>query len=380
MRTLEMDMDKLLEIVDLDYDRIKLAKQRQRAVFRHEKPDRWPILIVDRLTPIQEKELPNDLPDHQVYTFENRLCRGLRQICSMVNSRSDLVPSVYPDFGTYRWTECLGMKSNLTESGYWAPDPMPREKIRDLNVDDIKLSGRAKDSVDFIKYVRECLGNEINTGCDSAQSPFGVAKAVMGNDILTEIYDSPDLVHHIMEISLELLKRYVTWMKEAAGVPMHTSGISGLYSENFGLQISEDPAVLLSPQSINEFSMPYSRRLANQFGGASVHYCGRHDGLTKAIWDEPALKGINFGIVPGKVHDQRFEWVMDGCLKSGTVYYGEWPRRNDETFKNYLRRLYHWASQGCLIPEIHPCQSCVDETILKDNPRLIGDLWEELHV
>ena len=153
---------------------------------------------------------------------------------------------------------------------------------------------------------------------------------------------------------------------------------NGLYSENFGLQIDAE-SVLLSPDSIAEFSMPYLKRLANDFGGASIHYCGRHDGFTRQIWDTPELNGINFGIVPGKTHDQRFEWVMEGCLKSGTVSYGQWPRRDDETFKDYLRHLYHWASQGCLIPEIAPEQSCMDEPILKDNPRLICNLWEELH-
>ena len=45
----------------------------------------------------------------------------------------------------------------------------------------------------------------------------------------------------------------------------------------------EVPTVLISPAAIEEFAVPYTRRLAQRFGGAWVHYCGRADFLTEAM-------------------------------------------------------------------------------------------------
>ncbi len=42
--------------------------------------------------------------------------------------------------------------------------------------------------------------------------------------------------------------------------------------------------------NIDEFALPYTRKLAGYFGGAWVHYCGRNDALTKAVCAAPAVR------------------------------------------------------------------------------------------
>ena len=49
-----------------------------------------------------------------------------------------------------------------------------------------------------------------------------------------------------------------------------------------------------------------------------------------------------------QAHD--FEEDMERCLKYGKVYNGGFPREPGETGKEYLDRMYHYASQGCLMP------------------------------
>ncbi len=43
---------------------------------------------------------------------------------------------------------------------------------------------------------------------------------------------------------------------------------------------------------------------------------------------------------------------MQKCLDHGKVYFGDWPRREGEDGREYLDRLYSWASRGCLIPSV----------------------------
>ena len=144
-------------------------------------------------------------------------------------------------------------------------------------------------------------------------------------------------------------------MKEVSGEPWdnlyHSNAI---YAENMGIRICEDTSVLISPDAINEFAMPYTQRLAQHFGGAWVHYCGRNDKLTDAICQIPEIRGINFGHIPGHELDHQFEEDMKRCIDSKKVYFGSWPRLSGESGAEHLSRLHRWASQRCLIPQGNP--------------------------
>jgi hypothetical protein len=100
------------------------------------------------------------------------------------------------------------------------------------------------------------------------------------------------------------------------------------------------------------FALPYTRRLAQHFGGAWVHYCGRNDHLTRFCCEMPEIRAINFGLIPGHLHDHPFEADMQRCAATGTVLFGNWPRFAGESGKDYLQRMYAWAERGVLIPQV----------------------------
>ena len=54
---MSFDIDTMPEIYQMDTDRIALAKRRQAAVFRGEKPDHWPVILPGKLTEAQ-KQIP----------------------------------------------------------------------------------------------------------------------------------------------------------------------------------------------------------------------------------------------------------------------------------------------------------------------------------
>lgn len=142
-------------------------------------------------------------------------------------------------------------------------------------------------------------------------------------------------------------------MKEAIGEPaisLHHGNV--LYSDSFGIRICEDTTVLLNQDCIEEFAIAYSRKLAGEFGGAWVHYCGYNEHLTDSILSYPEFKVLNFGHIPGHEHEIDFYHNMDKFQKSGKINFNGWPKFPEESQEEYLLRLHKFSAKGILAPSI----------------------------
>jgi hypothetical protein len=245
-----------------------------------------------------------------------------------------------------------------------------------LDPESIEPVGTMQRGIEMMKYFREILGDSIHVYCMDTQGPFDLAHLLIGDDIFFQMHDDPEYVHHIMEVCLSLGIRAHTWMKEAAGEPLgfqyHGNEI---YAENMGIRICEDTTALLGPDDMAEFAMPYTGRLGQHFGGAWVHYCGRNDHLTEAVLKIPEVRAINFGHIPGHVHDHPFEQDMQMVSEAGKVYKGPWPKFDDETGTAYLRRMHAWAARGALIPNIGP--ACEEDGELDSREKVL-EYWYSL--
>jgi hypothetical protein len=112
-----------------------------------------------------------------------------------------------------------------------------------------------------------------------------------------------------------------------------------------GMKFSEDTSTLLSPDHIDEFTIPSLKRQLEFSGGGYVHFCGHNLHLLDAILGMEKVRGLNFGN-PEKYD---MEEVLRRIAKAGKVYYGGIPRKNDEDYKGYFLRLCKAATDcnGC---------------------------------
>ena len=346
------DLHKLMDIYQPDLGRIELAKQRQTSVWRGELPDKRPVFFNAPLSDVQEK-IPNRNLKECFYDSNSMLCSQVRLACEAANARSDAVPSIRANTGTGTLLACLGLEQIVFEDKMpWLQDHLTREQAARLKPDDIKIQGTFELALNHMRRYKEIMGDILPVYCPDTQGPFDLAHLMLGDDIFYALYDDPPLVHHILELCVELGIKTHTWAKEVSGEPLDQQYHgNNLYAENMGIRICEDTAVLLSPGAINDFVMPYSQKLARHFGGAWVHYCGRNDHLTAALCAIPEVRGINFGVIPGNEYEHRFEDDMKLMHKSGKVSIGYWPRFPNEKGREYLERLHKWASLGCLIPD-----------------------------
>ncbi len=353
----DFDYSNLVDLYQVDEQRLELARRRQSAVWNGEKPDAWPIVVGDQLTNRQEA-IPAPKLGEAFHDPRLMLCHQLRPACQMANSGSDGVPSIRANTGTATLLACLGLEQEILE------DQMPRlehhlslKEAAELNPDDIEFKGAFTRALDYIKVFREIMGNKIDIYCSDTQGPFDLAHLLIGDEIYYVLYDDPQLLHHIMNLCTELYIRCTEALKEAIGEnPRQMVHGNALYSPAAGVRICEDTTTIVGGASINEFTLPYTLRAASRFGGAWVHFCGRCDELSEILCRQPEIKGLNYGIIPGKEEDFDFDREMTKMAEHGKVYFGSIPRRFGENGQDYLRRLYDYASHGCLIADGHPAK------------------------
>ena len=345
------ELSRLGSLYVADRDRVALARQRQRAVWQGQRPDRWPIVCSAPLTAAQQAIPAADL--RQAFADPDlMLCAQVRAACGVANAGADGVPSIRGNYGVGVLLSCLGLGQEVfADRMPWPREHFTREQIARVTPDDIRVQGTFATGLEFMRRARQVLGERLPVYCMDTQGPLDLAHLLVGDDFFLLMHDDPGLTHHVLEIALALGIRAHTLMKQIAGEPLaHMHHSNGLYAERMGIRICEDTTAIISPAAVDAYAVPYTLRLARHFGGAWMHYCGRSDYLTQVACALPEIRGLNFGHVPGREHDHVFEDDMARCLASGTVYYGAWPRRPGESGRAYLERMHAWAAQGCLVP------------------------------
>ncbi len=351
MQSSSLDVERLPDLLRADAERDRLARTRQAKAWQRLKPDLHPILLTAPLT--EEQEKISDPNFQEAFdSAELMLCSQIRAACQVVNARSDAVPSIRVNFGTATVLSCLGLEQAVfPDKMPWLRDHLSKGQLSRIEADDIQVQGTFARGLQIMRRFKEIMGDSVAVYCMDTQGPFDLAHLAAGDQIFYDIYDDPGYVHHVMEVCLQLGIKTHIWMKQAIGectAEQHHG--NALFAQNMGIRICEDTTALLSPGAMGEFALPYTRRLAQCFGGAWVHYCGRNDHLSDAICQMPEIRGINFGHIPGHVHQHSFQEDMHRCGLHKKVCYGSWPRLDGESGREYLRRLFTWADAGVLIP------------------------------
>lgn len=347
----DFDVKLLPGLLDFDYGQIEKSRERQCRFWRGERLE-TPLMFIGGALSERQQQVPEyDLK--QVFTDKAKmLCREVLQACCTANGHSDSVPSIRANLGTGIMMACFGLEQDsFPDKMPWLREHLTKEQAAKLTPDDIKPRGSFARGMEMMRFFKEIMGDSMPCYVMDTQGPFDLAHLMLGDELFLQLYDDPPFVHHVMNLCLELGIKAHRWMKEVIGEPedkLHHC--NSLYSDSFGIRICEDTTVLLSPEQIEEFAMSYSRRLAREFGGAWVHYCGYNEYLTDSILSTPEFKVLNFGHIPGHEHEIDFYANMEKFRQAGKINFNGWPRFKDESAEDYFRRMHKFASEGILAP------------------------------
>ena len=367
----EFDVKQLPELLDFDYEHMQKSRERQCRFWCGEKLA-VPLLFIGGELSEKQKVIPEYNYKEIFANKEKMLCSEVRAACAVGNGRSDMIPSIRANLGTGITLACLGLEQkSFPDKMPWLTEHLTKEQIIKLSPDDIQMRGTFARGLEMMHYFKEIMGDSIPVYVMDTQGPFDLAHLMLGDELFIQLYDDPPFVHHLMNLCLELDIKTHRWMKETIDEPlpsMHHG--SSLYSDSFGIRICEDTTVMLGPDHIEEFAVAYSRKLAREFGGAWVHYCGYHEPLTDSILSSPEFKVLNFGHIPGHEQEIDFYKNMEKFKRAGKVNFNAWPRFTDESMEEYLIRQHKFASQGILAP--------IPRDIDNMSPQKIHDLWRGL--
>jgi hypothetical protein len=267
----------------------------------------------------------------------------IRRAEPVVDWPTDGIATVRPNLGVIFIPALAGLGYHLPEDAMpWPGEPLAREAIRaarGLNVADRPVMQLAEQ---FYAIHRASGREGIAAYHADTQGVFDLAHLLNGDRTFYELAERAQggWIEELLDLCLALYVRVTDHLKsllhEPAGVMIHGHGTSqGVWFPTAGVRMAEDTAILLSPRMIEQFVLPAIRRAATPFGGAFVHFCGKHPSLLEQVCRLDEVKALDLG--NPELYDPR--WVLERCAETDTVLYSRLPAEPGETWETHVRRL-----------------------------------------
>jgi len=339
-------LEKLLDIIlnSTDFAALSKGRERQSAIWHNEEPDYLPLLLSDWATPELEGFKHWTIKE-QFYAKEKMLAEQLKGLLGIAKSHSDAQLSIRVNMGVGILPSIFGLQVAFTQEDQmpWFVGHLPKEKIENLAFpDNLRDYGLMPKVIEYLEYFKSLLPKGINVYCFDTQGPFDIALLIRGQQIYTDLYDDPDLAHHLLRISTKTYIEVTKIFKQIIAEPLDSGYHGTLYMGNGGVRLCDDASVNLSPRLFREFSLPYIKEALAPFEGGWVHFCGDGNHLLDMYLELEEVKGLNFGN-PEKYD---YEKVMRKILSKGKFYLGYAPMRKGEKSRDYFLRLLSPLLEG----------------------------------
>ncbi len=171
------------------------------------------------------------------------------------------------------------------------------EQVYELKRPDVKHDGLMPHNIHWLEHANSSLPPGVSiTGIDLG-GPLNTAKDLIETNLLyTAFLDSPDSMHHFLNLVTDVQVECTREIIEAAG------GIGRLTCTDFdpiwapepykGF-VSDDVCASFGPEIFSEFSIPYNNRILHGFEGGRLHNCGPNPSSHLYTIHEPGRFGLN---------------------------------------------------------------------------------------
>jgi len=254
---------------------------------------------------------------------------------AIVEWPTDGIPTVRPNLGTIY---------------------IPAIANKDINLENSEMIWRVHK---FYNFHKENSKGKVYAYLPDTQGIFDILHILRGNDFFYDLTGCKEgilmALETITDLYIAVSKANKQVLGESSCEMVHGHGTQqGLYFPHAGVRLSEDTATLVSPKMIDEFVLPFMEKAAEPFGGAFVHYCGKHEYLYEQILRQDFVKAIDLG------NPEMYEtqWLLDMCAQTETIFYGKLAGEPDENWQHYINRIagiVRSSGARCVLrPEIFP--------------------------
>ena len=128
------------------------------------------------------------------------------------------------------------------------------------------------------------------------QGPTDVCEVLLGSDLFLLLVDYPREIEQLLNLITETYALFMrSWYNLVGdrGQPTAGTSVHWGFVHKGRLMIRLDSLMNLSADMCRRFSLPYDRRLLEEFGGGAVHFCGRGDHYLHLYGDTDAVHAVN---------------------------------------------------------------------------------------
>lgn len=298
-------LDELLQFYEknLDMNHVESTKKRLKALHNYEAADKISLHVDYPNTETTGYSYKDAFDD-----MEKMMYNGLRNYTNnVIDIKDDTVPMIRAGYGVGILPSLFGVNCRIINNNAPWVDHVENEdeikKIIDKGVPDLR-SGLGAKVFDTHEYYQEKLQpyekcrEAIRVFHPDLQGPFDVAHLIWGEDIFFAVYDNPELVHALLKL---VTKTYIVFLKELKKTINDEDEEFCCHNGTLfkgKMLIRDDTPVLLSMEMFEEFVRPYDEMILNEFGGGSIHYCGRADQWVFNMMEMEKIQAMHFGQPP----------------------------------------------------------------------------------
>ncbi len=161
-----------------------------------------------------------------------------------------------------------------------------------------------KHTLDMVEYFLQATKSKLPMSYCDVQSPLNVAGNIIDtNNFLTDFYLAPETVSALLDKIADLMIDFTALQKNLIGDALASPGHGFASSRAFtGFGMSDDNAVMISPEFYNGIVAPSFTKVGNAFDGGVFHSCGNWGGKCADIVKLPNLRmadgAFTFGTDP----------------------------------------------------------------------------------
>lgn len=278
-------------------DRIQAARTKQAEAFALVEQAR-PAVALYCGTHLAFGVKPEHIPSDYFSNPESMTRHQLSRLAARFEHLppDDYVPHLLPWYGTGVLASAFGAEIHYLDGS----DPAVKEPcitslddILRLEPPDPYKSGQMPLVLETIDCMK--ASSDLPVSVTDTQGVLATCCLLCGHErLFTWMYDAPDKVHYLFELVAQALLDWIIVQKKHSGEPLRTSFSQALpLPEGFGVVLSEDDAVSISPRAYREFCVPYNEKIFSALGGGMLHFCGDGTHQLENFTNTRGLKGLH---------------------------------------------------------------------------------------
>ena len=278
--------------------------RRSNAFFNAKKPGHF---LLWTEVPWEKKEIPPfykfDL-DHQLHEFIDYQLENNKILWQAKSGLDDdTIPLMVPWFGISEHSAWTGADVHFQKD---TSLPIPFIK----SIDDVEAMNLCTENKWFRRmqqgydYLRSKKDGSFVLGVRGTMAPMDIANAIRGDELFTDFILNPELVHLLMKKLTSLIPQYyshmLSWADDLLGGHAYFFH-HGWMPGNTIAHLSNDAAMLCSPQIFDEFAFEYEKELVAPYKHVLYHVHNQKMHFIPRLIEMPQLSLLEISTDPNTV-------------------------------------------------------------------------------